>query len=87
MEDSGYEIVHFLLEQRGYKCAAERRRVESDYKSDIYCNASAVTAVGEAKARAGGRDVEKTVEKYRTVAQTTRQNLRQARPGAPHPRR
>jgi len=73
MEDSGYEIVHLPSEQRGYKYAAEKRRVESNYEPDIYCKASAVTAVGEVKVRAGGRDVEKTIEKYRSVAQTTRQ--------------
>jgi len=63
VEDSGREMVQFLLEQRGYRCAAERLRLDSDYELDIYCNAGAVTAVGEAKVRAGGRDVEKTLER------------------------
>ncbi len=63
VEDSGREMVQYLLEQRGYKCAAERLRVDSDYEFDIYCNAGALTAVGEVKVRAGGRDVEKTLER------------------------
>jgi len=63
VEDSGREMVQYLLEQRGYKCAAERLRLDADYEFDIYCNAGAVTAVGEAKVRAGGRDVEKTLER------------------------
>jgi hypothetical protein len=63
VEDSGREMVQYLLEQRGYRCAAERLRLDSDYEFDIYCNAGAVTAVGEAKVRAGGRDVEKAVER------------------------
>ena len=63
VEDSGREMVQFLLEQRGYRCAAERMRLDSDYEFDIYCNAGVLTAVGEAKVRAGGRDVEKTLER------------------------
>ncbi len=63
VEDSGREMVQFLLEQRGYKCAAERLRLDSDYELDIYCNAGVLTAVGEAKVRAGGRDVEKAMER------------------------
>ncbi|AKT34822.1 hypothetical protein PYWP30_01194 [Pyrobaculum sp. WP30] len=63
VEDSGREMVQYLLEQRGYRCAAERLRLDSDYEFDIYCNAGAVTAVGEAKVRAGGRDVEKALER------------------------
>jgi hypothetical protein len=63
VEDSGREMVQYLLEQRGYRCAAERLRLDSDYEFDIYCNAGAVTAVGEAKVRTGGRDVEKTLER------------------------
>jgi hypothetical protein len=62
-EDSGREMVEYLLEQRGYKCTAERLRLDADYELDIYCNAGAVTAVGEVKVRAGGRDVEKAVER------------------------
>jgi hypothetical protein len=62
-EDSGREMVQYLLERRGYKCAAERLRLDAEYELDIYCNAGAITAVGEAKVRAGGRDVEKTFER------------------------
>ncbi|KUO87209.1 MAG: hypothetical protein AT715_04255 [Thermoproteus sp. JCHS_4] len=67
VEDSGREMVEYLLEQRGYRCAAERLRVDSDYELDVYCNAGAVTAVGEAKVRAGRRDVERTVERIREL--------------------
>jgi hypothetical protein len=63
VEDSGRDMVQYLLEQRGYKCAAERLRVDSDYEFDIYCNAGVLTAVGEVKVRTGGRDVEKAVER------------------------
>jgi len=63
VEDSGREMVQYLLEQRGYKCTAERLRLDSDYEFDIYCNAGVLTAVGEAKVRAGGRDVEKALER------------------------
>jgi hypothetical protein len=63
VEDSGREMVQYLLEQRGYKCTAERLRLDADYEFDIYCNAGVLTAVGEAKVRAGGRDVEKAVER------------------------
>jgi hypothetical protein len=37
-------------------------RVDSECEFDIYCNAGVLTAVGKAKVRAGGRDVEKAVE-------------------------
>ncbi len=67
VEDSGRDMVQYLLEQRGYKCAAERLRVDSDYEFDIYCNAGVLTAVGEAKVRAGGRDVEKALERAREL--------------------
>ncbi len=63
VEDSGREMVQYLLEQRGYKCAAERLRLDADYELDIYCNAGVLTAVGEAKVRTGGRDVEKALER------------------------
>ena len=63
VEDSGREMVQYLLEQRGYKCTAERLRLDADYELDIYCNAGVLTAVGEVKVRAGGRDVEKAVER------------------------
>jgi hypothetical protein len=67
VEDSGREMVQYLLEQRGYKCVAERLRLDADYELDIYCNAGVLTAVGEAKVRAGGRDVEKTVERIQEL--------------------
>jgi hypothetical protein len=67
VEDSGREMVQYLLEQRGHKCAAERLRLDSDYEFDIYCNAGELTAVGEAKVRAGGRDVEKTFERIQEL--------------------
>jgi hypothetical protein len=67
VEDSGREMVQYLLEQRGYKCAAERLRLDANYEFDIYCNAGALTAVGEAKVRAGGRDVEKTLERIQVL--------------------
>jgi hypothetical protein len=53
VEDSGREMVQFLLEQRGFRCVAERLRLDSDYEFDIYCNAGVLTAVGEAKVRTG----------------------------------
>jgi hypothetical protein len=68
VEDSGRDMVQYLLEQRGYKCAAERLRVDSDYEFDIYCNAGAVTAVGEVKVRASGRDVEKALERAQELS-------------------
>jgi len=61
-EDSGREMVQYLLEQRGYKCTAERLRLDADYEFDIYCNAGVLTAVGKVKVRAGGSDVEKVFE-------------------------
>jgi hypothetical protein len=67
VEDSGRDMVQYLLEQRGYKCAAERLRLDADYELDIYCNAGVLTAVGEAKVRAGGRDVEKTLERIQVL--------------------
>ena len=67
VEDSGREMVEYLLEQRGYRCAAERLRLDADYELDVYCNAGVLTAVGEAKVRAGGRDVERTVERIREL--------------------
>jgi hypothetical protein len=68
VEDSGREMVQYLLEQRGYKCAAERLRLDADYELDIYCNAGVLTAVGEAKVRAGGRDVEKALERAQELS-------------------
>ena len=67
VEDSGRDMVQYLLGQRGHRCVAERLRVDSEYEFDIYCNAGAVTAVGEAKVRAGGRDVEKTSERIQVL--------------------
>jgi len=63
VEDSGREMVQYLLEQRGYRCAAERLRLDSDYEFDIYCNAGVLTAVGEVKVKTGGRDLEKALER------------------------
>jgi len=62
-EDSGREMVQYLLEQRGYKCVAESLRLDADYELDIYCNAGVLTAVGKVKVRAGGNDVEKVFER------------------------
>jgi len=67
VEDSGRDMVQYLLEQRGYKCVAERLRLDADYELDIYCNAGVLTAVGEVKVRAGGRDVEKALERAREL--------------------
>jgi len=67
VEDSGRDMVQYLLGQRGHRCVAERLRVNSEYEFDIYCNAGALTAVGEAKVRAGGRDVEKAFERAREL--------------------
>jgi hypothetical protein len=68
VEDSGREMVQYLLEQRGYKCTAERLRLDAEYELDIYCNAGVLTAVGEAKVRAGGRDVEKALERAQELS-------------------
>jgi hypothetical protein len=68
VEDSGRDMVQYLLEQRGYKCVAERLRLDADYEFDIYCNAGVFTAVGEAKVRAGGRDVEKALERAQELS-------------------
>jgi len=62
-EDSGREMVEYLLEQRGYRCTAERLHLDADYEFDIYCNAGVLTAVGKVKVRAGGSDVEKVFER------------------------
>jgi hypothetical protein len=66
-EDSGREMVQYLLEQRGYKCTAERLRLDADYELDIYCNAGVLTAVGKVKVRTGGSDVEKVFEMAREL--------------------
>jgi len=63
VEDSGRDMVQYLLEQRGYRCVAERLRLDAEYELDIYCNAGVLTAVGEAKVRAGRRDVERALER------------------------
>jgi len=67
VEDGGREVVQYLLEQRGHRCVAERLRLDTEYEFDIYCNAGALTAVGEAKVRAGRRDVERTFERAREL--------------------
>jgi hypothetical protein len=67
VEDSGRDMVQYLLGQRGHGCVAERLRVDSEYEFDIYCNAGALTAVGEAKVRAGSRDVERAFERAREL--------------------
>ena len=67
VEDSGRDMVQYLLEQRGHRCAAERLHVDTDCEFDIYCNAGALTAVGEAKVRAGRRDVERAIERIREL--------------------
>jgi hypothetical protein len=67
VEDSGRDMVQYLLGQRGYRCAAERLRLDADYEFDIYCNAGVLTAVGEAKVRAGRRDVERALERVREL--------------------
>ncbi len=67
VEESGRDMVQYLLEQRGYRCAAERMRLDAEYEFDIYCNAGVLTAVGEAKVRAGGRDVERAFERAREL--------------------
>jgi hypothetical protein len=54
VEESGRDMVQFLLGQRGYKCAAESLRLDADYEFDIYCNAGTLTVAGETKVRAGG---------------------------------
>ncbi len=68
VEESGRDMVQYLLEQRGYKCIAERLRLDADYELDIYCNAGVLTAVGEAKVRVGGRDVEKAFERAQELS-------------------
>jgi hypothetical protein len=68
VEESGRDWVQHLLERRGYRCVAERMLVDGEYELDIYCNAGALTAVGEAKVRAGGRDVERVAERARELA-------------------
>jgi hypothetical protein len=88
VKDSGREMVQCLLEQRGHKCAAERLHVDSDYELDIYCNAGVLTAVGEAKVRACGNDVEKALERAQELLRRQPdKNLRKTRPGILHPRR
>jgi len=67
VEESGRDMVQYLLEQRGYRCVAERLRLDAEYELDIYCNAGVLTAVGEAKVRAGGRDVERALERAREL--------------------
>jgi len=68
VEESGRDMVQYLLEQRGYRCAAERLCLDADYEFDIYCNAGVLTAVGEAKVRAGWRDVERAFERAQELS-------------------
>lgn len=65
--ESGRDWVQHLLGQRSYRCAAERLVIEGAYEFNIYCNAGTLTAVGEAKVRAGGRDVERVAERAREL--------------------
>jgi hypothetical protein len=67
VEESGRDWVRYLLGQRGYRCAAERLRLDAEYELNIYCNAGVLTAAGEAEVRAGGRDVEKALERAREL--------------------
>ena len=66
VEESGRDIVQHLLEYRGYKCAAEevtrRQRMQV-----ISTTTQAQSAAGEAKVRAGRRDVEKAFERVREL--------------------
>jgi hypothetical protein len=62
IEEFGRGWISYLLEQKGYKCTAERRQIGA-YELDIYCNAGAITVVGEAKVRAGPKAVERVVER------------------------
>ena len=55
VEESGRDWVQYFLEQRGFRCTADRLQIDGFYEFDIYCNAGVLTAVGEAKVRAGGR--------------------------------
>jgi hypothetical protein len=88
VEESGRDMVQYLLEQRGYKCVAERLRLDADYEFDIYCNAGALTAVGEAKVRAGRRDVERTFERAQELSRRQPDKISgKTRPGVLHPRR
>jgi hypothetical protein len=63
IEEFGRDWVSYLLEHRGYKCTAEREQVDGAYEIDIYCNAGAITVVGEAKVRVGLNDVRRAVER------------------------
>ncbi len=62
VEESGRDMVQHLLEYWGYKCAADevsrRQRMQV-----ISTTTQAQSAVGEAKVRAGRRDVEKVFER------------------------
>jgi len=67
VKESGRDWVQFFLEQRGFRCTADRLQIDGFYEFDIYCNAGVLTAVGEAKVRAGGRDVEKTAQRVQSL--------------------
>ena len=68
VEESGRDWVQFFLEQRGFRCTADRLQIDGFYEFDVYCNAGVLTAVGEAKVRAGGRDVEKVFQRVQSLA-------------------
>ena len=68
-EESGRDWVQYFLEQRGFRCTADPLQIDGLYEFDIYCNAGVVTAVGEAKVRAGGRDVEKVFQRVQSLTQ------------------
>jgi len=68
VEESGRDWVQFFLEQRGFRCTADPLQIDGLYEFDIYCNTGVLTAVGEAKVRAGGRDVEKVFQRVQSLA-------------------
>jgi len=69
VEESGRDWVQYFLGQRGFRCTASRLQIDGLYEFDIYCNAGVLTAVGEAKVRAGGRDVEKVFQRVQSLTQ------------------
>lgn len=69
VEESGRDWVQFFLEQRGFRCTASRLQIDGFYEFDTYCNAGVLTAVGEAKVRADGRDVEKVFQRVQSLTQ------------------
>jgi len=67
VEESGRDWVQFFLEQRGFRCTADPLQIDGLYEFDVYCNAGVLTAVGEAKVRADGRDVEKVFQRVQSL--------------------